>query len=191
MLAVVYFLSALNEVVLHSFGKLKTYEDWTFFFVWLLRLVHDNKVTTREWEDHIKTTIMPAPGDIVGVCRLLFHSLVGIRLPVADGQHRGQALLTMFTSHYINSSSTRTPARCFEREPHRSPGLFAENPSEAAKAFSSLCEQQLWTPVNVFICFPRTEGNWSKEVFLDSAVKVSRIREKASTKKTPYGNSNV
>ena len=191
VLAAAYFLSALNEVIQSSFGFLKRYEDWTDLLVWLLGLVRENNVATRAWEERKETTIVPPPCDIVGVCRLLLHSLVSLRLLFPDGQRREQALLSAFTSHYVQASSRRNPARYFQRDKEVFADLFEPDRSKAAETFTKLCSGKLWSPANVFICFPRSENQWTKNLLLSSSVTVSKIREKASKNKSPCGNSNV
>ena len=190
-LAAACLLSALNEVIQRSFGFLKRYEGWAHLLAWLLGLARENKVTTRTWEDCTETTIMPAPCDIVGVCRLLLHSLVSLRLLFPGGQRREQSLLSLFTSHYMQASSTRGPARHFQRDKNMFPDLLAQDQSKAAETFTKLCSAELWTPVNVMTCFPRSECQWAKNLFLSSSVAVSKIREKASKNKSPHGSSSV
>lgn len=133
-------ITGVSNLLKGCFNNLKSYHDWKHFFLFLLRAVHQTNVTKLNFSETQASSLLPSPGDIVGVCRLLFHSLVSVRLCIADGQHRVQAMISVLTAQLLYRSSTSNPPRYFRRNTGEDPDLYGDDEINRVECLDEYCE---------------------------------------------------
>lgn len=184
-------ITGVSNLLKDCFNSLKEYDDWKHFFLFLLRAVHVLPEASEGFTTATGRSLLPSPGDIVGVCRILFQTVVSVRLCMADGQHRVQAMLSVLTAQMLYRSSTASPPRYFQRNPEDGSQLYHGGLNSRAEWLFEYCSEMFSPPVTVFLCFLNKGTTWAQKTYEDAVRDVSLNREQAAKKKNKYGEANV
>lgn len=187
-----YFLEEVNSFFTTGFDKLVKYESWVELYIYLASRVvdDDNEILFGDevlTEIHEKL-IIPAPCDIVGVCRVLFQSIVTAKVCIPDGQHRVLAMLCALSGFTMKEDSDVVPMRFFERQ--QLGNLFSTDVGEATTAFGWRTSK-LSSGVMIQICLPSDQKVFNKRYFERISQEVSLTRETSSGTKKEYSLVDV
>lgn len=180
------YFKALDAWIDKNFEGLTTMENWLHFYRFLAKEVcHRFNIAARQ-EGRTDTIdifkiVFPSYTDTIKVCRLLFQSIVNLRVGLADGQHRICAIMNLLSGWSISVQTKTIPPKTFEQGDHF--GILNYTKKKCDEAFSERLDQLLPamnTKANVRIVVPETTTE------LESwCVKYSHIRERSQAKHKP------
>lgn len=191
----IFFLDEVNSFLTGCFGELKKYTDWKELYIYLASRVAKANSSVQLDEEKPVTQIdgdvaVPQPGDIVGVCRVLFQSLVSPRVCIPDGQHRMLALLCTLLGFAVKEDSDKEPMRFFERSATSDNMLFSDDIEERTKAFETYTSIA-YAQSMVSVCVPGSRFEFNKKNFENLSQELSALREESSNSKLDYNIMDV
>ena len=162
------YTKVLDEWIDTNFFSLKTIENWKQFYGYLVYEVCK--------EAGIDSNFIAVPDciDTIQMCRLLFQSLVNIRMAFADGQHRVCAMMKLLAGFSIEVQTMTVPPKIFNyRDPYKNGDL---GPEESLNKILPI----MTTRGNLRIISSQTTTE------LESlSVKYSQVREQSQAKHKP------
>jgi hypothetical protein len=115
------YTKVLDEWIDRNFSSLRTIENWKQFYGYLVYAVCT--------EAGIDSNFIAVPDctDTIQMCRLLFQSLVNIRMAFADGQHRVCAMMKLLAGFSIKVQTMSVPPKTFNYyDPYKKGALGPE-----------------------------------------------------------------
>lgn len=183
------YLNALKLWIDTHFDGLQTMENWKLFYIYLAQEVcgwANMKATAEKRIDKridMDLIAFPKCADIIHVCRLLFQTLVNLRVGIADGQHRICAMMNLLSGWSIRVNTTTVPPKTFQRGDHFGIVDFQkdrEDQDQEAEENINKILPTMCTKVNV-----RTVLSLNTAMFESFSEKYSQVREQSQEKKKP------
>lgn len=128
---------------------------------------------------------LPSWSDIIQLCRLLFQSLVNLRLGLADGQHRICAMMNLLSGWSITVQTTTVPPKTFERGNHFRIIDYDKQPDNSAREVAAKEAIDKFLPLMIHKVNHRIVLVQTTAELVSSAVNFSQVREQSQAKHKP------
>jgi hypothetical protein len=183
------YLNTLRLWIDTHFNGLQTMENWKKFYIYLaqevcgtanMKAVGERRNDKKIDSDYIA---FPKNTDIIHVCRLLFQTLVNLRVGMADGQHRICAMMNLLSGWSVTVNTKTVPPKTFQHGDHF--GIVDYNKTAGERDEEVAEKINLILPIMYTKVSVRTVLCDDTATFESFSVKYSQVRLDSQAKHKP------